>query len=135
RKVSQTRVSTDMAASPSASTAITYSGIYGYIPGSFQAWVLSDPDTGTAWTAPNPAIVWGKGTVNGVSASLNRVVHISAKRKSIFDEYALYGIVNSGFNGNYIIDGQYGSNGPVTASGNSSVIYGNFVFNGYNAGT
>src|ERR1044071_3150206 len=60
RKMSQTSISSDTAASPYSGT-VSYGAGPTTVPGTFQAWVTNDPDTGVQWTAPNPAVVWGKG--------------------------------------------------------------------------
>ena len=124
-------VSSDTPGSPHPGTVGTV--------GSYSVFITNELDPGDGslgvWAAPNPATIWGTGTVNGITASVKRMVNIKAKRKSIFDEYALYGITGSTFSGNYTIDGTYGAGGSVGASGNSSVIYGNFIFNGYPSGS
>src|SRR5258706_10922645 len=75
RKMSQTSISADTVSNP-ASQSFTYPGIVSGFNGTFKAWVTNDPDTGTQWTAPNSAIVWGQGIVNGVVANVQRSVNI-----------------------------------------------------------
>jgi hypothetical protein len=106
------------------------------IPGSFKVCVSpidEEPDNlagpTNAWFAPSDLTIIARGTVNGVS----RTIKIKGRRKGLFDSFGLYGIVGAGFNGNYIIDGTFGSNEPVNAVGNSSVHYGNFVYSGPDA--
>jgi hypothetical protein len=85
------------------------------------------------WAPPTDVCVVSTGTVNGIS----RTVEARGKRKSLFDEYAIYAysvaVVNGvGASGNTGVDGNMGANGSVTFQGalGSGAVLGTLSLNG-----
>lgn len=132
RKLATTSATTDTSASPGVGN-VSYPSASGTVtmPGSFSVYVTNDPDNGQPWVAPRRALVWSTGTINGVS----RTIRVSAYRKSLFNQFAIYGISTIANTGNFIIEGAIGSNGPITNKGTSNVIYGDVNFYGYPTGS
>lgn len=131
RKLALTSATTDTSAAPGTGT-VSYPSASGTVtlPGSFSVYVTNSAGTGN-WTAPNPALVWSTGTVNGIS----RTIRVPAYRKSLFNEFAIFGIFDVTSTGNFIIEGNIGSNQTITGSGNSNVVYGDVIFHGNPTGT
>ena len=113
---------------PAAGQPGPYTGTVPDVPGSFTVYVTKEDGSGP-WYPPNDVIVTSTGTVYGVS----RTVQIRGVRKSLFDEFALYGTNSIKINGdNSLINGNIGTNGGMTftGSGGTGQINGDLFLNG-----
>jgi Tfp pilus assembly protein PilX len=113
-----------------------YTGTVEGVQGSYTVSVRNLSGSGS-WHAPSSVIIRSTGTVNGVS----RTVEVQGDKHGVFDEYAIYateiGTINDPtvgtINGNNaVINGNYGTNGPVTvnSSQGSAAVRGEMWFNG-----
>jgi Tfp pilus assembly protein PilX len=113
---------------PATGQNSAYTGsVTGLTNSSFTVYVTKTDGTGP-WYAPSPMIVTSVGTYNGVK----RAVQITGVRKSLFDEYALFGVDTAGLNGqNSLINGSFGTNGDITLG--QGTINGEISLNGSDA--
>lgn len=83
-----------------------------------------------AWAPPNDVLVESLGVAHGVS----RMIQARVKGRSVFADYALFGIDSLTFNGSGSgTNGDIGTNGTISASATgSSVTTGKIVFHGSN---
>ncbi|MBZ0213840.1 MAG: hypothetical protein K8H99_08585, partial [Nitrospirae bacterium] len=83
-----------------------------------------------AWAPPNDVLVESLGVAHGVS----RMIQARVKGRSVFADYALFGIDSLTFNGSGSgTNGDIGTNGTISASSSgSSVTTGKIVFHGSN---
>ncbi len=126
----------DQESSPRTVQVNTLPGMAG-VSGSFTVFVRpfgSNCNGSGTWKAPNDMCVESTGTVDGIS----RTVQVRGKRKSIFDEYALFAYINGVFSGGGAssgsteIVGNLGTNGGVTFNGtlNTDIVNGTLELNG-----
>jgi len=92
--------------------------------------------TDNTWAPPQDVCIISTGTVNGIS----RTVEARGTRKSVFDEYAIYSYKIAVFNGTGAsgkdgVEGNMGTNGPVTFHGSegTDAINGTLSLNGSGA--
>ena len=112
------------------------------VPGTYSVfvrpWGTNCDGTGT-WLAPSDMCIESTGTVNGIA----RTVHIRGRRKSIFDEYALFSYIQGNFSGGGAsggsteIVGDLGSDGSVKFNGtmSSNIVNGTLFLDGTSAGS
>jgi Tfp pilus assembly protein PilX len=116
--------------SPASGQNGPYTGSIAGMPGTFRVYVTKLDGTGP-WYAPNPVLITGQGTVNGITRS----VQITGEKQSIFSEYSIYATVGMTLNGSgSIIHGNVGTNGGITVNGGSAGGHfdGSVTFNGVN---
>ena len=91
-----------------------YTGsITGVTGGSFTVYVEPADGSVAAWYSPRPMRIVSTGTCNGMS----RTSIVQAKRKSVFDEFVFFPLIQGtvGGNGSQII-GAAGTDGPITVN-------------------
>ena len=116
---------------PGAGQNGAYTGSIPGVPGTFTVYVINDPDDGKSWSSPNSALIVSTGTVNGVS----RTVQIRGEGRSVFGQYALFGIDSTTLNGNFTVNGDFGTDSAMTIHGSSGTINGTVYFNGVAGGS
>jgi Tfp pilus assembly protein PilX len=91
---------------------------------------VTNADGSGPWAPPNNLLIRSTGRINGIS----RTVEITGQRRGLFDDYAIYAIVEGKLSGsNSYVIGNIGTNGPVYFSGGAAAanIQGEITFNGF----
>jgi len=110
---------------PAHQSSAPYTGTIPNMPGSFTVYVTNS-DGSSPWAPPSAMLLISTGTVQGVS----RKIQLTGTRKSIFDEWAIYSLQNTTFNGSgSVVNGSLGTNGSVTSSSSgSAAVNGNLIY-------